>query len=328
MPLLLSVVGLITPWNYPLLMAVWKVAPGLAAGCTLVLKPSEYASCTCQALCDIAAAAGLPAGCLNLITGLGPEAGAPLSAHAGVDKVAFTGSLATGKRIMQAAAANVVPVVLELGGKSPIVVFDDAVAPGDAAGLDRVVEWLMMGCFFGSGQVCSATSRVIVQKGIAKELLARLKHHAELIEQGDPLSPTTRMGALINAVQYQRVTGLLAGAIAEGATVLTGGRRPDALDKGYFIQPTVLTNVTPAMTIWREEVFGPARCPACLDVSFPVDSRCHIFCRLSSSTSFQRRKRQLRSATTANTASAARSCHSTQRDAPGWRTLSRAASAG
>jgi betaine-aldehyde dehydrogenase len=237
-------------------MSSWKVAPALAAGCAMILKPSEHASVTNQALGDIAAAAGVPAGVLNILTGLGTDAGAPLTAHPGVDKVAFTGSVATGRRIMATAAARVCPVSLELGGKSPALVFDDAVADlSDSAALDRVAEWLMFGCFFNGGQVCSATSRVLLQRRIAGPLLARLKAHAERIDVGDPLSPGCRMGPLINAAQHARVLRLMDTATAEGACLLTGGRSEHA--KGFFVRPTVFTGVTPAMTLWREEVFGP-----------------------------------------------------------------------
>ena len=292
----IGVVGLITPWNYPMLvrprctvlltpkgrapapsasstlvlgaspcrvragaqMSTWKVAPALAAGCTMVLKPSENASLTNQALVDIAAAAGVPPGVFNLLTGLGPDAGMPLVTHPDVDKVAFTGSLATGKRIMAAAAERVCPVSLERGGKSPALVFDDAAAAGDTAALDHIAEWLMFGCFFNAGQVCSATSRVLLQRGIAAPLLARLKLHAERLKAGDPLAEGTRLGPLVSALQYSRVTRMIDDALAAGATPLTGGAgRPEGLDKGYFVRPTVFTGVTPAMAIWRDEVFGP-----------------------------------------------------------------------
>ncbi|PWZ25997.1 hypothetical protein Zm00014a_028260 [Zea mays] len=185
----IGVVGLITPWNYPLLMATWKIAPALAAGCTAVLKPSELASVTCLELADICKEVGLPSGVLNIVTGLGPDAGAPLSAHPDVDKVAFTGSFETGKKIMASAAPMVKPVTLELGGKSPIVVFDDV-------DIDKAVEWTLFGCFWTNGQICSATSRLLI-------------HH---------------------------------------------------LEKGFFIEPTIITDITTSMEIWREEVFGPVLC--------------------------------------------------------------------
>jgi betaine-aldehyde dehydrogenase len=212
----LGVVALITPWNYPLLMATWKVAPSLAAWCCAVLKPSENAPLTCLVLADIAAAAGVPPGVFSVLTGLGADAGAPLVAHPGVDKVAFTGSLATGRRIMAACAERVCPVTLELGGKSPILVFDDAL--GDAAALRRATEWVMFGIFWTNGQICSATSRLLVQRGAAPRLLASLKTHAEAVQVGDPMAPGCRMGPLVSAAQYARVTGMVAGVQREAAT--------------------------------------------------------------------------------------------------------------
>ncbi|ONM04710.1 Aminoaldehyde dehydrogenase 1b [Zea mays] len=211
----IGVVGLITPWNYPLLMATWKVAPALAAGCAAVLKPSELASVTCLELADICKEVGLPPGVLNIVTGLGPDAGAPLSAHPDVDKVAFTGSFETGKKIMAAAAPMVKPVTLELGGKSPIVVFDDV-------DIDKAVEWTLFGCFWTNGQICSATSRLLVH--------------------------------------YEKIKKFILNAKSEGATILTGGVRPAHLEKGFFIEPTIITDITTSMEIWREEVFGPVLC--------------------------------------------------------------------
>nr|AOR50892.1 betaine aldehyde dehydrogenase [Davidia involucrata] len=163
----IGVVGLITPWNYPLLMATWKVAPALAAGCAAILKPSELASITCLELAQVCMEVGLPAGILNILTGLGTEAGAPLASHPHVDKIAFTGSFATGSKVMTAAAQMVKPVILELGGKSPILVFEDA-------DLDKAAEWTLFGCFWTNGQICSATSRLLVHESIAAEFLDRL----------------------------------------------------------------------------------------------------------------------------------------------------------
>eukprot|EP00239_Pterosperma_sp_CCMP1384_P006584 CAMPEP_0197843658 /NCGR_PEP_ID=MMETSP1438-20131217/573_1 /TAXON_ID=1461541 /ORGANISM="Pterosperma sp., Strain CCMP1384" /LENGTH=513 /DNA_ID=CAMNT_0043453957 /DNA_START=70 /DNA_END=1611 /DNA_ORIENTATION=+ len=246
----LGVVGLITPWNYPMLMAVWKVAPALAAGCSAVLKPSELASLTCLQLADIAHDAGVPPGVFNVITGTGPDAGAALARHPHVDKVAFTGSLATGRSIMSTAAEAVRPVSLELGGKSPIVVFDDAE-------LEKALEWVMFGAFWTNGQICSATSRLLVQESIAPKLIQRLKEECEKINVTNPLDRTSRLGPLVSAGQYEKVLSFVEGAKREGATLLTGGSRPPHLPQGYYLAPTVFTNVTPGMTIWREEVFGP-----------------------------------------------------------------------
>ena len=238
-------------------MATWKVAPALAAGCAAVLKPSENASLTCQVLADIAAAAGVPPGVLNVLTGLGPDAGAPLVAHPGVDKVAFTGSLATGKRVMRSAADRVCPVTMELGGKSPVVVFDDAASP---EALQKTVEWIMFGIFWTNGQICSATSRLLVQRGCAPALLAALKHHAEAIKVCDPLQRDCRLGPVVSGPQYAKINAMLADAKAAGASFLTGGSRPVGLDKGFYLAPTVVTGVTRDMTIWKEEVFGPVLC--------------------------------------------------------------------
>ncbi|KAI3820782.1 hypothetical protein L1987_08330 [Smallanthus sonchifolius] len=223
----IGVVGLITPWNYPLLMATWKVAPALAAGCAAILKPSELASLTCLELGEICREVGLPPGVLNILTGLGPEAGASLASHPDVDKVAFTGSSATGSKVMTAAAQNLKPVTLELGGKSPIVVFDDV-------DIDKAVEWTLFGCFWTNGQICSATSRLLVHESIAEEL-----------------------GPIVSGGQ---VLKFVSTAKSEGATVLCGGECPPHLGKGFYIEPAIITNVTRSMQIWKEEVFGPVIC--------------------------------------------------------------------
>ncbi|KAJ4747625.1 Aldehyde dehydrogenase [Rhynchospora pubera] len=249
----IGVVGLITPWNYPLLMATWKVAPALAAGCTAVLKPSELASVTCLELADICREVGLPAGVLNIITGLGPEAGAPIASHPHVDKVAFTGSSETGKKIMTAAAQLVKPVSLELGGKSPIIVFDDV-------DIDKAVEWTLFGCFWTNGQICSATSRLILHQNIAKEFIERMVIWAQNIKVSDPLEEGCRLGPVVSEGQYEKIKKFIATAKSEGATILSGGSRPKHLEKGYFIEPTIITDVDTSMQIWREEVFGPVIC--------------------------------------------------------------------
>ncbi|KAF0899264.1 hypothetical protein E2562_015920 [Oryza meyeriana var. granulata] len=249
----IGVVGLITPWNYPLLMATWKVAPALAAGCTAVLKPSELASVTCLELADVCKEVGLPSGVLNIVTGLGPEAGAPLSSHPGVDKVAFTGSYETGKKIMAAAAPMVKPVSLELGGKSPIVVFDDV-------DIEKAVEWTLFGCFWTNGQICSATSRLILHKNISKEFQERMVAWAKNIKVSDPLEEGCRLGPVVSEGQYEKIKKFVSTAKSQGATVLTGGVRPKHLEKGFYIEPTIITDVDTSMQIWREEVFGPVLC--------------------------------------------------------------------
>ncbi|MED6171189.1 Aminoaldehyde dehydrogenase 1, peroxisomal, variant 2 [Stylosanthes scabra] len=249
----IGVVALITPWNYPMLMASWKVAAALAAGCTAVLKPSELASVTCLELADICKEVGLPAGVLNVITGLGTEAGAPLASHPHIDKISFTGSSATGSKIMQAAAQQVKPVSLELGGKSPIIVFDDV-------DIDKVAEWTILGCFFTNGQICSATSRLLVHENIATKFLNRLVEWAKNIKVSDPLEDGCKLGAIVSEGQYQKVLKFISTAKSEGATILTGGSRPEHLKKGYFVEPTIITDVSTSMQIWREEVFGPVLC--------------------------------------------------------------------
>ncbi|PNX98455.1 betaine aldehyde dehydrogenase chloroplastic-like [Trifolium pratense] len=246
----IGVVALITPWNYPLLMATWKVAPALAAGCAAILKPSELASVTCLELGEICREVGLPPGVLNILSGLGHEAGASLASHPDVDKIAFTGSSATGSRIMTAAAQLIKPVSLELGGKSPILVFEDV-------DLDKVAEWTIFGCFFTNGQICSATSRLIVHESIAKKFVNKLVKWAENIKISDPLEEGCRLGPIVSEAQYKKVLNFIATAKSEGATILTGGRRPEHLQKGYFVEPTIVSDVTTSMQIWREEVFGP-----------------------------------------------------------------------
>ena len=249
----IGVVGLITPWNYPMLMATWKVAPALAAGCAAILKPSELASLTCLELGEICKEVGLPPGVLNILTGLGPEAGAPLATHPDVDKVAFTGSSATGSKIMTAAAQLVKPVSLELGGKSPLVVFEDV-------DLDKAAEWAIFGCFWTNGQICSATSRLILHESIATEFLNRIVKWIKNIKISDPLEEGCRLGPVVSEGQYEKILKFVSNAKSEGATILTGGSRPEHLKKGFFIEPTIITDVTTSMQIWREEVFGPVLC--------------------------------------------------------------------
>ncbi|XP_058112116.1 aminoaldehyde dehydrogenase 2, peroxisomal isoform X3 [Magnolia sinica] len=249
----LGVVGLITPWNYPLLMATWKVAPALAAGCTAILKPSELASVTCLELGEVCREVGLPPGVLNIVTGLGPEAGAPLASHPHVDKIAFTGSTATGSTIMSAAAQSVKPISLELGGKSPILVFDDVE-------LDKAAEWTLFGCFWTNGQICSATSRLLVHENIAKEFQEKLASWAKNIKVSDPLEEGCRLGPVVSEGQYVKVMNFISKAKSEGATILCGGTRPQHLKKGFYIEPTIITDVDTSMQIWREEVFGPVLC--------------------------------------------------------------------
>lgn len=248
-----GVAGQIIPWNYPLLMAAWKVAPALAAGATVVLKPSELTPLTALELAGAADRVGLPAGVLNVVTGLGPDAGAPLSRHPGVDKLAFTGSVPTGSRIMSAAAADIKNISLELGGKSPFIVFDDA-------SVEAAVEWILFGIFWNQGEVCSATSRLLVQEGIAARLLERLVEAAREIPIGPGMEPGVLLGPLVSQGQHEKVMGFIRQGLAGGARLLTGGGRPLHLERGYFVEPTIFDEPEEKSVIWREEIFGPVLC--------------------------------------------------------------------
>lgn len=253
-----GVCGAIIPWNFPMLMAAWKVAPALAAGCTVVLKPSEVTPLTALQLADIAREAELPPGVLNVITGFGADAGSPLTNHPDVDKLAFTGSVPTGRKIMQAAAAEIKNVSLELGGKSAFIVFDDS-------DVEKAVEWILFGIFWNKGEVCSATSRVLVQRDLYDALLARLVEEAERIRIGNGMADGVLLGPLVNAAQYEKVQAAIARGIEQGATLLSGGKRPAGHDKGYFLQPTIFTDMTEESDIWREEIFGPVVCVRAFD---------------------------------------------------------------
>lgn len=244
-----GVAGLIVPWNYPLLMAAWKVAPAIAAGCAVVLKPSEYTPLTALELARIGAEAGLPNGVLNVVTGYGADAGARLASHPDVRKLAFTGSVPTGIAVASAAARDVKSISLELGGKSPVVIFDDA-------DIEQAVEWVMFGIFWNQGQVCSATSRMIVEKGIAPKLIDRLSAEAKKIKIGDGMAAGTLLGPLVSKTQYEKVLGFIEAGKKE-ATLVTGGGRPSNLNEGYFLEPTIFADVAPSARIWREEIFGP-----------------------------------------------------------------------
>jgi len=246
----MGVAGLIVPWNYPLLMAAWKVAPCLAAGCTAVLKPSELTPLTALELAASADRVGLPAGVLNVINGYGNDAGSPLSSHPDVEKIAFTGSVATGSKVALAGATTIKKVSLELGGKSPAIVFGDA-------DLDQVVDWATVGIFFNQGQVCSATSRLIVHHSVADALFAKLKAAAERIVVGNGLNPDNHMGPLVSKGQYEKVLGYIDSGLKEGAKILTGGPGAKVPTPGYFVAPTIFKDVEPNMRIWKEEIFGP-----------------------------------------------------------------------
>jgi betaine-aldehyde dehydrogenase len=248
-----GVAGAIIPWNYPLLMAAWKVAPALAAGCTMVLKPSELTPLTALELGAIAEEIDLPAGVLNILTGLGAAAGQPLCDHPGVDKLAFTGSVPTGAKIMAAAARDIKNISLELGGKSAFLIFADA-------DIEKAVEWILFGIFWNQGQVCSATSRVLVQDALYDRLLERLVCESRTIVIGNGGAPGTLLGPLVSEAQYDKVLAAVENAKAQGAKVATGGRRAPGHEKGYFVEPTVLVDVPLDSDAWREEIFGPVVC--------------------------------------------------------------------
>lgn len=253
-----GVCGAIIPWNFPMLMAAWKVAPALAAGCTVVLKPSEVTPLTALQLAEIAREAELPAGVLNVITGLGADAGAPLAEHQDIDKLAFTGSVPTGRKIMQVAAADIKNVSLELGGKSAFIVFEDS----DIA---QAVEWILFGIFWNKGEVCSATSRVLVQRSLYPALLERLVSEAEKITIGNGFEDGVLLGPLVNAAQYEKVKRAIEQGVEEGATLLSGGKRPDGKDAGFYLQPTIFTDMAEDSAIWCEEIFGPVVCVRAFD---------------------------------------------------------------
>jgi betaine-aldehyde dehydrogenase len=249
----IGVAGAIIPWNYPLLMAAWKVAPALAAGCTVVLKPAELTSLTALELAAVADEAGLPAGVLNIVTGAGSIAGQAIIDHRQVDKLAFTGSGPVGSKIMAAAARDIKRVSLELGGKSPFVVFEDA-------DIDKAVEWIMFGIFWNQGQVCSATSRVLVHEAIYGRLLERLVEETNRIKIGNGLDEGTLLGPLVSKRQYDQVVAAIEGARKAGATVACGGTRPEGFDRGFYLRPTVLADVPLDSDAWKEEIFGPVVC--------------------------------------------------------------------
>jgi phenylacetaldehyde dehydrogenase len=242
-----GVVGQIIPWNFPLLMAAWKLGPALTTGNTVVLKPAEQTPLTAIRLAGLIAEAGVPDGVVNVVPGYGETAGAALAAHPLVDKVAFTGSTEVGRLIVHAAAGNLKKVTLELGGKSPNIVFDDA-SP-------EAVEGAANAIFFNHGQCCVAGSRLYVQQSRFDEVIEGVAEIAKSIKLGPGMSADTQMGPLVSDEQLRRVTGYLESGRQEGATAVTGGGRIG--DTGYFVEPTVLTNTTPDMKVVREEIFGP-----------------------------------------------------------------------
>jgi len=245
-----GVVGCITPWNFPLNLASWKVAPALACGNTVVLKPAEETPLTALFLAELAAEAGFPAGVLNVVPGFGEDAGAALVAHPGVDAVSFTGSTEVGRIIAREAAATLKKVSLELGGKSPNIVFADA-------DLKAAVRGATTGIFYGKGEVCAAGSRIFVEEAVYDEFVAALAENASKQTVGDPMDKGTRLGAIVTETQVERVLGYIEKGKAEGARLVAGGERATVDGKGNFVTATVFADVTPDMTIAREEIFGP-----------------------------------------------------------------------
>lgn len=246
-----GVVAQITPWNYPFLMAVWKLAPGLAAGNSIVFKPSSEAVLSCIKMFEIFEEAGIPKGAVNLLIGPGSTVGNRMAESNDVDMITFTGSTAVGQSIMRAAAGNLKKIGLELGGKSPLVIFEDT-------DIEAAVEWAMIGIFFNQGEVCSATSRIIVQRSIHDKFVKRLAEKANAITIGNPLD-NPDMGPLVSKHQMERVLKYIEVGKSEGATCVCGGERytEGECAKGYFVRPTVFDNCTADMTIVREEIFGP-----------------------------------------------------------------------
>ncbi|HSQ24534.1 MAG TPA: betaine-aldehyde dehydrogenase [Pyrinomonadaceae bacterium] len=248
-----GVCGQIIPWNFPLLMAAWKLAPALAAGNTVVLKPAEQTPVTAMELAKLIQEAGFPEGVVNVVPGYGETAGAALASHKGIDKIAFTGSTEIGKRIAKAAADNLTKVSLELGGKAPNIVFADA-------DLDQAVNGAMMGIFFNQGQVCCAGSRLFVEEKIKEEFLGRFKEKANRIKVGDPMDKATLMGPQVSEEQLKKIKSYVGIAREEGATVLAGGGSPQLdpqFQNGYFFQPTIFSDVNNSMRVAQEEIFGP-----------------------------------------------------------------------
>jgi phenylacetaldehyde dehydrogenase len=243
-----GVVGQIIPWNFPLLMAAWKLGPALTTGCTVVLKPAEQTPLTALLLAELIAEAGFPEGVVNVVPGYGETAGAALAAHPEVDKIAFTGSTEVGKLILQAAAGNLKKVTLELGGKSPNIVFDDADVKPTIAGAANAI-------FFNQGQVCSAGSRLYIEKDMFDRVIEGVAEQAKKIKVGPGMEADTTMGPLVSEEQLKRVTSYLEAGLNEGAEALVGGKKRDG--KGYFVDPTVMVKTNPNMRVVREEIFGP-----------------------------------------------------------------------
>ncbi|WHY58424.1 aldehyde dehydrogenase family protein [Peribacillus simplex] len=246
----LGVIGAIVPWNFPLMLTMWKLAPALAAGNTLVIKPAEQTPVSILELVKIFKEVGLPDGVINVVPGFGHTAGDALVSHPGIDKIAFTGSTRTGQLIMQSASKNLKPVTLELGGKSPNIIFDDA-------SLEDAVNMSAFGIYFAQGQVCAAGSRIFVQDSIYDQFMDLFVNKAQSIRVGNPLETTTQMGPQVSDKQLQQIEKYVSIGLKEGAKLVTGGERFTEAGDGYYFTPTVFENVTNDMTIAREEIFGP-----------------------------------------------------------------------
>ena len=247
----LGVCAAIVPWNFPLLIAVWKIAPALATGNTIIVKPASQTPLTALALGEIALEVGLPPGVLNVLTGPGAKLGQAIVEHPGIDKIAFTGDTSTGKNIMKGAADTLKKITLELGGKSPNIVLSDA-------DIESAIRGATIGIFYGKGEVCAAGSRLLVDKSIKDEFIDKLAARTRKMVAGDPMDPKTRFGALSSKKQMDTVMRYVESAKKEGATLVAGGEPTDiGTGKGYFYKPTVFADVTPEMTISREEIFGP-----------------------------------------------------------------------
>ncbi|NUT45088.1 MAG: aldehyde dehydrogenase family protein, partial [Thermoactinospora sp.] len=248
-----GVAGLITPWNTPFMLETWKLAPALAAGCPVVLKPAEWSPLSASLLPEIMEEGGLPAGVFNLVHGIGEKAGAALVAHPDVPVISFTGETSTGQAIMRNAATGLKTLSMELGGKSPLLVFDDA-------DLDRALDAAVFGVFSLNGERCTASSRILVQDTVYDAFVARLAERASRVRVGAPGDPDTELGALIHPEHYERVMQYVAIGSREGARLVAGGSRPEHLPEGNFLSATVFADVTPAMRVFQEEIFGPVVC--------------------------------------------------------------------
>jgi 5-carboxymethyl-2-hydroxymuconic-semialdehyde dehydrogenase len=248
-----GVAGLITPWNTPFMLESWKLAPALAAGCTVVLKPAEWTPASASLLPEIMTEAGVPEGVFNIVHGIGEEAGAALVAHPGVPLISFTGETTTGQVIMRAAAGHLKGLSMELGGKSPCVIFADA-------DLDRATDGALFGVMSLNGERCTAGSRILAERPVYEPLVARLAQRAARVAVGPPDDPRTEIGALVHPEHYQRVLDYVEIGVKEGARLAAGGSRPAGLAEGNYLAPTVFADVTPRMRIFQEEIFGPVVC--------------------------------------------------------------------